>query len=132
MARILVVDDSMLIRQIVKKALKTEGHEVIEASDGVEALEKAVAEKPECIFLDILMPEMDGFGVLEKLKEKGLSIPVIVLSADIQETTKTKCFELGVADFLNKVPKEDEMLGALQKVLSSNKNEELCSPQTNR
>lgn len=132
MASILIVDDSMLIRQILFKTLKTAGYEVVEASNGIEAMEKIKNENPDCIVLDILMPEMGGFEVIEALKEAKLDIPVIILSADIQKTTKTKCFELGVFDFINKLSSEDELLGAIKRSLDFKKEGEKCSLQANR
>ena len=132
MNRILVVDDSQLIRQIVSRILKAAGFEVIEATDGSKAIEKVETEKPDCMILDILMPEMSGFEVLKDLKHKELEIPVIILSADIQETTKSECFKLGVLDFLNKPPKESELLGSVQKALGFAEKEEPCSPQSSR
>lgn len=119
MARILVVDDSLSARWIFVRMLKAGGHEVLEASSGRQAVKKTVSYKPDCMLLDLLMPEMDGFEVLNILKRKGLTIPVIVLSADIQETTRTKCLELGAVDFLNKPPEEAELLDAVKNVLGS-------------
>jgi len=82
------------------KILHAEKHEVIETDDGSKGVEMALKEKPDCIFLDLLMPKVSGFEVLTSFKEKGLNIPVIVLSADIQETAQRKCLEFGAFDFI--------------------------------
>ncbi len=119
MARILIADDSFLQRRILGNILKEEGHETIEAVNGKDALEKAGTESPDCILLDLLMPEIDGFGVLESMREKGLNIPVIIFSADIQDTTRAKCYELGVVDFINKPIDDEVMREAVRNALKS-------------
>ena len=78
---------------------------------------------PDCIILDLLMPELDGFGVLEALKQKGSKIPVIVLSADIQDSVREQCLGLGAAMMLQKPAKAPKILEALDQVL--NKGESL-------
>ena len=70
MATILVADDSWLSRQMLDKILKEAGHEVVQANDGVEALEKIGRHTPDCLLLDLLMPEMDGFAVLAELRKR--------------------------------------------------------------
>ncbi|QTA78079.1 Chemotaxis protein [Desulfonema limicola] len=117
MYSILIADDSWLQRQLISNVLKGNGYELIEAKNGRDAVDRILKEKPDCMILDLLMPDMDGLAVLRFLKEKGLSIPVIVLSADIQNTTRIQCFELGVVDFLNKPAQNDELLKAVQKAL---------------
>lgn len=119
MARILVADDSFLQRRMIGAALKEEGHECIEAVNGKDALEKAGTESPDCILLDLLMPEIDGFGVLDAMREKGMNIPVVIFSADIQDTTRAKCKELGVADFINKPINDDVLREAVRNALES-------------
>ena len=114
--KILVVDDSRYIVASVSKTLREHGYTVIEATGGLEALEKARTEKPDCMLLDLLMPDIDGLRVLAGLKEEGLPVPAIILTADIQETTRKKCIEAGAAGFLNKPPRGDEMLAAIRKV----------------
>lgn len=114
--KILIVDDSRFILASVGKTLREHGYNVIEAGNGLEAIEKTGTEKPDCVLLDLLMPGIDGLGVLEKFKTAGLDIPVIILTADIQETTRKKCLESGAAGFLNKPPQAEEMLAAIRKV----------------
>ncbi len=117
MGRILVVDDSWFQRKQIAKILKTCGHEMTEAVDGKDAVEKALGEKPDCMLLDLLMPEMNGIQVLEFLQKEESDIPVIVLSADIQDTTRARCFELGVKEFINKPVGEKSLRDALDTVL---------------
>jgi len=118
MARVLVVDDSRLSRKILADMIKQAGHEVLEAPNGCEAVKMVETEDLDCVFLDLLMPEMDGFGVLSSLREKSLSVPVTILSADIQETTKKRCLELGAFGFLNKPQKREEVLKAIDDALN--------------
>ena len=122
MALILVVDDSWLTRKIVGKILTSGGYDVEEAVNGTEAVEAAEGGRPDCLLLDLLMPELDGFGVLEILREKELAIPVVVLSADIQQTSLARCLELGARTVINKPPKDQELLEAIRAALESTGN----------
>ena len=119
MTSILVVDDSEFSRQITVDMLEASGYKVLEAGSGIDGLEKAERHKPDCMLLDLLMPEMDGREVLTTLDEKGLTIPVIVLSADIQETTRKDCIELGAIDFVKKPLKKELLLKAVKNAVGS-------------
>ena len=118
MSRVLITDDSQLTRRILRAILEAAGHEVMEASNGSIALELIVQDPPDCVLLDLLMPGMDGFEVLSTLNERGIDIPVIVLTADIQETARKKCIQMGAVDFLNKPPNDDELKAAMEKALA--------------
>jgi CheY-like chemotaxis protein len=118
MAKILLADDSWVARLSIIKQLKGAGHEVIEAEDGKSTLALISQHKPDILLLDMLMPEMDGLEVLDALG-KDRSIPVIMLSADIQQTTKDQAMEKGVNAFLHKPPKPDEILKTIDKVLGA-------------
>jgi twitching motility two-component system response regulator PilH len=102
MPRILVVDDSILQRSIIRKILEPIRAEVVEAENGEDALGKLDGASFDCIVTDLLMPKMGGIPLMEKLREKGNSVPIIVITADIQETTKNRCIELGAKEFINK------------------------------
>jgi len=119
MSRVLITDDSQLTRRILRAILEAAGHEVMEASNGDVALELIAQDAPDCVLLDLLMPGMDGFEVLSTLNERGIDIPVIVLTADIQETARKKCIRMGAVDFLNKPPNDDELKAAMEKALAS-------------
>ena len=122
MSRILVTDDSNFLRRRTCAILKEAGHEVSEAANGNECLAAIAEESPDVLFLDLVMPEMDGFEVLRTLKEAALDFPVIVLTADIQESVKSECIHLGAIAFLNKPPKPDEVLAELNRVLGMQEN----------
>ncbi len=119
MVKILVADDSWLQRQMLGDILKSQGYEVMEAVDGKDAIEKLGDEMPDCLVLDLLMPEVDGFGVLESINNNELNIPVVVFSADIQDTTRKKCFDLGAKGFVAKPLREDQLLAEIGKVLGA-------------
>ena len=121
MATILVVDDSQLIRKGVVEFVRKEGHEPLEAVNGAEALEKIDEYVPDCILLDLIMPDLRGFEVLKTLRERKSGIPVIVLTADIQEDTRKECLELGAVNFLNKPPNEEDVRHAIRSALRSGK-----------
>ncbi len=89
----------------------------MEAVDGRDAIEKLGDEKPDCLVLDLLMREIDGFGVLESILNNELNVPVVVFSADIQDTTKERCFALGAKSFVNKPINEKDLLAEVGKVL---------------
>ena len=91
--------------------------DIIESENGKAALETARTFRPDLVILDILMPEMDGFGFIEALNEKKISIPLIYLTSDIQDTVKQRCLALGAKGFLNKPAQETQILGILKSVL---------------
>jgi two-component system, response regulator, stage 0 sporulation protein F len=116
---ILVVEDSWLTRRVICKILRAEGYETWEASCGPEALEILSTQTPNCMLLDLLMPEMEGREVLQAMREKGFKIPVIVITADIQSTTRSECMELGALAVIHKMPNSGELIGWIKKALSA-------------
>ncbi len=117
MKTILVVDDSKFSRGRVLSALANQGYTLQEAVDGRDALEKIAAAPPDVIVSDLLMPILDGFGLLRALKEQRSTIPVVIVSADIQATSRSLCEELGAAKFLNKPFQPDDLRVAVTEVL---------------
>lgn len=118
MIKIVIADDSNLIRMKLKKHLQ-DVFQVIEAHNGRDALVKIKVEKPEIVLSDLLMPEMDGFELLRRIKEDGIQVPVVVLTADIQIETNQKCLDLGAFKVLNKPPNRDELLSTLNDALKT-------------
>lgn len=102
--KILIIEDEKDLRFFLTTAFKTEGFEIIEAIDGETGIEKAKKEKPDLILLDLLLPGIDGFEVLSRLKkdEELEKIPIFVLSNFDQEEKKEKSFKLGAVDYLVK------------------------------
>ena len=101
MNRILLVEDELRLREMVKEYLENEGFEIIEAGDGAEALEKAKEQNPDLVLLDIMLPKIDGWSVLKELR-KDSELPVIMMTARGEEYDKLFGFELGVDDYIVK------------------------------
>jgi DNA-binding response OmpR family regulator len=99
---ILVVDDNDSIRSTVRNYLGKKGYAVIEASDGVQGLEKGLSLKSGVIVLDVMMPGMDGFKVCHLLREKGVTIPIIMLTERTSIEDKVAGFTEGADDYLGK------------------------------
>ena len=99
--KILVADDEAEIRSLLKLYLENEGSSVVEAVDGLEAMEKLKSDKPDLCVLDIMMPGMDGYQVLRKLREDS-NIPVIILSAKDADSEKILGLNLGADDYIAK------------------------------
>src|SRR5439155_19864869 len=96
--RVLVVDDEDDIRELCRVNLEFEGYEVIDAADGEAALQLVRSDHPDVIFLDLMMPKMDGWEVLRRLKEDDAtaSIPVILLTAKTGGNEQMRCWRVGV------------------------------------
>lgn len=99
--KILIADDEAEIRDLLRLYLEKDGYEVLEAVDGIEALEKAKKEKPDLLILDIMMPGLDGYRVLRNVREIS-NIPVIMLSAKDTNTDKILGLDLGADDYITK------------------------------
>lgn len=99
--RILIIDDSRFTRALLRRDLESE-HEVIEAPDGLQALSLVATEAPDLIFVDLLMPQMDGFGFLKETREAGFLGPIIVCSASTQPSVESRIKELGATAFVAK------------------------------
>ena len=107
MAKLLVCDDEALIRTMISKYAKFEGHETDEAENGMDALEKCSRRKYDLIIMDIMMPELDGFSTVREIR-KSSDVPVIFLSARGEEYDRINGFESGGDDYVVKPfsPKE--------------------------
>lgn len=118
-ARILVVDDHAQNLELIQAYLEGEGYEVIAARNGREALAKASGEEPDLILLDVMMPDLSGYQVCERLKgnEKITSIPVIMVTALQQLEDKQKALEAGADDFLSKPVDRIELLTRVRSLL---------------
>jgi type II secretory ATPase GspE/PulE/Tfp pilus assembly ATPase PilB-like protein/ActR/RegA family two-component response regulator len=103
-AKVLLVDDEDLLRKVMKDLLERDGYKVIEARDGVEALDQIDRHGPDIIVLDLNLPGLDGYGVLSHLRSRPATadIPVVVLTARGDEENEVRVFEHGADDFLSK------------------------------
>ncbi|MGA2919250.1 response regulator [Methanoregula sp.] len=118
MTRILIIDDSSFQRRIVTGILKDAGYDVSVADNGRDGIELAQKDAPSLIITDLLMPEYDGFYLLKEARAQDLGIPVLVLTSDIQDTTREQCYNLGAAGLVNKPVKKEVLLPAITRVLS--------------
>jgi DNA-binding response OmpR family regulator len=113
MPTILVVDDHEEIREALAEILEEEGHEVLQAADGLDALEMISRRLPDVILLDIAMPGIDGLETLSRLKEipENATLPVIMVTAQGDRQNMVKAVQLGVRDYITKPwePGEVEM-----------------------
>lgn len=117
MAEIIVIDDSRYARDILRGMLESHGHSVQEAADGLLGLKLVSEVNPDLITLDMTMPEMDGLSVLKTLQQRHSDVPTIVISADIQTTTREACLECGADAFLNKPAREEELIETIERLL---------------
>ena len=117
--KILVVDDEMHIIRIVKYKLEAAGYEVISALNGVDALRMAREEKPALIFLDIMMPGINGYEVCTQLKNSAATrdIIIIMLTAKGQESDKIKGLEVGVDEYITKPFSPQDLLDRAKDLL---------------
>lgn len=113
----LVVDDSALTRKFIIDFLRPLDLEILQTANGKDAMSFLLAKKIDVLLLDLLMPDVTGWEVLEFMNKKGLKVPTIIISADVQDSTKRKCFELGAFAVTHKPPKENELQEAVQKAL---------------
>ncbi|MFH0735352.1 MAG: response regulator [bacterium] len=118
MKTILLCDDSQFIRKRVKAILFNPEFNFLEAGDGEEALKCIKSDHVDLIILDMLMPKVTGKEVLATMFEENVNIPVIVLSADIQESTIKYCLEKGASAFLNKPPKNEDLIEKVKAILN--------------
>lgn len=119
MLKVLIVDDEVKIRGVVKEYAKVSGYECDEASDGSEAI-KLVKEKDyDCIVMDIMMPELDGFSACKKIKEIK-DIPVILLSARTEEDDKLFGFDIGADDYVTKPFSPKELMARIKAIAERN------------
>lgn len=124
--RVLVVDDERHIVRLVQVNLERQGYEVLTAYDGVECLEKAKAEKPDLIVLDVMMPRMDGFEALQRLKTdpETRQIPVIMLTARAQDRDVLQGYTYGADLYLTKPFSPLELISLVKRVFESQEEEE--------
>ncbi|KZC18240.1 histidine kinase [Rhodanobacter sp. FW510-R12] len=120
-ACVLVVDDSPTIRAVLGKMLAQNGHVVLKAADGESALEIARRDRPDLIFLDIVMPGMSGFAVLRALRHDPLTcgIPIVMISGNLQATEQFYVQRFGADDFMKKPFGRSEVFARIEHLTRS-------------
>ena len=122
-AKILIVDDSALSRRTLRRILETAGYDVVEADDGMTALEVYFLEKPNLVLLDLVMTGMYGLDVLVKLREMDPNALVVVASADVQSSTRKMVDEAGALAFINKPFTSEPVIAAVEAALAEGASE---------
>lgn len=117
MFRILVVDDDVNTRKLREAVLKQYGYQPLLASDGKMALDLLATYQVDLILLDVVMPNMDGFAFTELLRNSGIRIPIIMISAKITIEDKKRGFRLGTDDYMTKPVDEEEMILRIKALL---------------
>lgn len=124
MSKFLVIDDTKNIRMLLKTCLEIEGHDVYIASDGNEALDLMSSDKFDLIFMDIKMPKISGTEVLRKMRDLGISTPVIIMTAFGTVKNAVECTKLGAISYLQKPFTSEKVKNVLKETGFSNVNQE--------
>jgi CheY-like chemotaxis protein len=113
--RLLVVDDESDIRLSLGLALRLAGHEVVEADSGTTAVHEVERQRPDAVLLDLRLPDLDGWAVIERLRDLGHfpTLPVVVGSADADPAARRRALEVGCAGYLVKPFEPGELLALL-------------------
>ena len=116
---IMTVDDSPSMRMLLRAALTDLGYEVLEAEDGVQALERLDGVEPDLLITDINMPRLDGFGLIEKVREQDRhrNLPILVLTTESSEEKKQRAKEAGATGWIVKPFHPDKLAAAIRRVL---------------
>jgi len=117
--KILVVDDSAMSRRTLRKILETAGYDIVEAGDGLSAIEKYFIEKPDLVLLDLTMAGMYGLDVLEKLREMDPQAQVAIASADIQSSSQEMAMTGGARAFIMKPFNAEKVLKTVNAILEA-------------
>jgi two-component system alkaline phosphatase synthesis response regulator PhoP len=121
--KILVVDDEVNITQILEFSIGSEGYQVITASNGEDAVEKARREQPDLVILDIMMPKIDGYEACRLIKSNPLTknIPVVLLTAKGRDIDKRLGYEVGAIDYIVKPFSPNKLIERIHQLLVSAK-----------
>ena len=125
MARILIAEDNAEIRTLVSGILVEEGHKVGVANNGQQALDMILADAPDVLVLDIMMPQMDGYTVLKEIKSAGTreGMKILVLTAKTSETDWVRGYKLGADAYLTKPFDTDELVNGIEDLLGMTKEQ---------
>ena len=119
MAKILIVDDAAFMRMRAARLLTEAGHAVVEASNGREAIDMYIRERPDCVLMDITMPEMDGLEALAEIRAKDPHARIAMLTAMGQQAIVMDAIKRGARDFVVKPFAPDRVLAAVNKLLAA-------------
>ena len=122
MYKILIVDDETMIRSLIRKYAEFEGHSVVEAVDGMDAISKFKSDGADIIIMDIMMPELDGFSACREIR-KISGVPIIMLSARGEEYDKINGFEIGIDDYVVKPFSPKELMLRIEAIMKRSKTQ---------
>lgn len=120
---ILTIDDARFQRGQMVRMLTEMGHTVTEAVNGQDGFMTMLQEVPDAVICDLLMPVLDGFALLALVQKHQIDIPVVIVSADVQESSRQECMRLGARAFLNKPCKREELETALKLIEAGRRGE---------
>ena len=132
MATVLVVDDAAFMRMRAAKLLAEEGYDIIEAGNGVEALKLYQENKPDCVLMDITMPEMDGLTALKEIRKVDPEARIAMVTAMGQQAIILEALKAGAKDFVIKPFEKERVVDAVAKLLASFSVSQPERPQRNR
>lgn len=115
--RVLIIEDELSMRTVLADCLSRRGYRVIIANDGEAGLERALAEKPDLILLDLMLPRIDGFTLCGELRRLGFAEPILVLTARGRIEDRVRGLDLGADDYLVKPFSRDELLARVRALL---------------
>jgi two-component system, OmpR family, response regulator MprA len=116
-ARVLVVDDDRPVRDSLRRALQLRGYEVSLAADGMEAIRRVTSETPDLVVLDVMMPGVDGFGVVRRLRQDGIDTPILLLTARDAVDDRVTGLTTGADDYLVKPFALEELVARIEALL---------------
>jgi len=116
-AKILVVDDDEKITSLLRRSLTFEGYDVLTAHDGREGLQKMLESEPDLVVLDVMMPNLDGWEVCERIRKSGSTVPILMLTAKDEVKDRVKGLDLGADDYLVKPFALEELLARVRALL---------------
>lgn len=119
MAKVMVVDDAAFMRVRACKVLQDNGHDVVEAENGLEAVRRYGEQRPDAVLLDITMPEMDGLAALKEIRRIDPSARVAMVTAMGQQAIVMEALRAGAKDFVLKPFQPDRVLGAVSRLLAA-------------
>ena len=122
---IMIVDDSVTVRKVTSRLLERQGYDVVTAKDGVDAIEQLENIKPDLMLLDIEMPRMDGFEVLNLVRHHDMHqyMPIIMITSRTGEKHRERAFSLGVSQYMGKPFQEEELLENIDALLVASESE---------
>ena len=130
--RVLVVDDDRAVRDALRRALQLEDLEVDVAADGMEALARVREAAPDLLVLDVMMPGVDGFGVVRRLRQDGVDVPVLLLTARDAVADRVTGLDVGADDYLVKPFALEELLARVRALLRRHGHAEDTAPEVLR